>query len=244
VTNLSALRIIKSSNHSAWNDNVAGDGNNISPVGINADFTISASNMLGFSWFNVGSNSANALPIELIDFQGTCQDDQLNLQWSTASEQNSAKYIIEKSRDLINWQTVAEKIAAGNSNYLIEYAQADTNPFEGINYYQLRQIDFDGAESKFGPISVSCSDTENGMVVFPNPTQGKFTVEISSTEMFTNAQLQITDLTGKIIHQRSTNILEGKNQFTFEGLDLQMGTYIIQLNSGNQTIQPVRIVVE
>jgi hypothetical protein len=234
VTNLSALRIIKSSNHSAWNDNEAGDGNNISPVGINADFTISASNMLGFSWFNVGSNSANALPIELIAFQGTCQDELLNLQWSTASEQNSAKYIIEKSRDLINWQTVAEKIAAGNSNYLIEYAQADTNPFEGINYYQLRQIDFDGAESKFGPISVSCNSIENNYVLYPNPTAGSFNVELFNTEQET-IQCAIYDLSGKLIYQRSQVITQGSTLLYFENLELQKGSYIFQIKGENSS---------
>ena len=243
VTNLSALRIIKSSNHSAWNDNVAGDGNNISPVGINADFTISASNMLGFSWFNVGSNSANALPIELIAFQGTCQDELLNLQWSTASEQNSAKYIIEKSRDLINWQTVAEKIAAGNSNYLIEYAQADTNPFEGINYYQLRQIDFDGAESKFGPISVSCNSIENNYVLYPNPTAGSFNVELFNTEQET-IQCAIYDLSGKLIYQRSQVITQGSTLLYFENLELQKGSYIFKLISKNHNLKPVRIIID
>ena len=55
--------------------------------------------------------------------------------------------------------------------------------------------------------------------------------------------MQITDLTGKVINERTTNILEGKSQFTFEGLDLQLGTYIINLNTGNGKINPVRVVV-
>ena len=241
--NTNQLRIIKSVGHSTWDN--AGLGAHTAPVGNVADFTIANTGMSGFSWFNVGSGNPSALPVTLIDLSANCNEKaEVDIFWSNASEKNTAKFIVEKNRDLINWQTVAEKSAAGNSNYLIEYVQADTNPFEGISYYQLRQIDFNGAESKFGPISASCSDTENGMIVFPNPTQGNFTVEISSTEIFTDAQLQITDLTGKVINERLTNILEGKNQFTFEGLDLQLGTYIVQLNSLNDNFRPVRIVVE
>jgi hypothetical protein len=243
---MSQLRMIKSTTHTSW-DNV-GIGNYTSNFTLGSDvsdFTITNTEMTGFSFFNIGSGQISWLPIELINFTANCNEKaEVDIKWSTASEQNSEYFNIERSRDLTQWEYVSTLNAAGNSNYNIDYSTLDTDPFGGISYYRLLQVDNNGTQTIYGPISVSCADNENGMVVFPNPTQGNFTVEISSTEMFANAQLQITDLTGKVINERSTNILEGKNQFTFEGLDLQLGTYIIQLNSGNQTIQPVRIVVE
>ncbi len=243
---MSQLRMIKSTTHTSW-DNV-GIGNytsNFSPLSDVSDFTITNTEMTNFSFFNIGSGQISWLPIELINFAANCNEkSEVDLKWSTASEQNSEYFNIERSRDLVQWEYVSTVNAAGNSNYNIDYSTVDTDPLGGISYYRLAQVDNNGTQTIYGPISVSCSDKENAMVVFPNPTQGNFTVEISSTEMFANAQLQITDLTGKVINERSTNILEGKNQFTFEGLDLQLGTYIVQLNSANQTIQPVRIVVE
>jgi hypothetical protein len=245
---MSQLRMIKSTSHTGW-DNV-GIGSYSFPADIDltngvSDFTITNRLMTGFSWFNIGSGQISWLPVELTNFAANCNEkSQVDLKWSTASEQNSENFIIERSRDLTQWEFVSTINAAGNSNYNINYSTLDTDPFGGISYYRLVQVDNNGAEKIYGPISVSCSDTENSIIVFPNPTQGNFTVEISSTEIFTNAQLQITDLTGKVINQRSTNILEGKNQFTFEGLDLQLGTYIINLNSVNGKINPVRIVVD
>jgi hypothetical protein len=245
---MSQLRMIKSTSHTGW-DNV-GIGSYSFPADIDltggvSDFTITNRLMTGFSWFNIGSGQISWLPVELTNFAANCNEkSQVDLKWSTASEQNSENFIIERSRDLTQWEFVSTINAAGNSNYNINYSTVDTDPIGGISYYRLVQVDNNGAEKIYGPISVSCSDAENSIIVFPNPTQGNFTVEISSTEIFTNAQLQITDLTGKIIHQRSTNILEGKNQFTFEGLDLQLGTYIINLNSVNGKINPVRIVVQ
>jgi hypothetical protein len=245
---MSQLRMIKSTSHTGW-DNV-GIGSYSFPADIDltngvSDFTITNRLMTGFSWFNIGSGQISWLPVELTNFAANCNEkSQVDIKWSTASEQNSENFIIERSRDLTQWEFVSTVNAAGNSNYNINYSTLDTDPFGGISYYRLIQVDNNGAEKIYGPISVSCSDTENSIIVFPNPTQGNFTVEISSTEIFMNAQLQITDLTGKIIHQRSTNILEGKNQFTFEGLELQLGTYIINLNSVNGKINPVRIVVD
>jgi hypothetical protein len=238
------LRMIKSSDpHTSWDN--GGIGTNTGATGSESDFTITNTGMTGFSWFNIGSGQISWLPVELTNFAANCNEkSQVDIKWSTASEQNSEYFNIERSRDLIQWEFVSTINAAGNSNYNINYSTLDTDPFGGISYYRLVQVDNNGAEKIYGPISVSCSDSENSIIVFPNPTKGNFTVEISSTEIFTNAQLQITDLTGKVINQRSTNILEGKNQFTFEGLDLQLGTYIINLNSVNGKINPVRIVVD
>jgi hypothetical protein len=242
VAAMSQLRMIKSISHASW-DNV-GIGTNTGATGGVSDFTITNNAMTGFSWFNIGSGQINWLPIELTNFAANCNEkSQVDIKWSTASEQNSENFIIERSRDLTQWEYVSTVNAAGNSNYNIDYSTVDTDPLSRISYYRLVQVDNNGVETIYGPISVSCGGNENGMVVFPNPTQGKFTVEISSTEIFTNAQLQITDLTGKVIYERSANILEGKNQFTFEGLNLQLGTYIINLNSVNGKINPVRVVV-
>jgi large repetitive protein len=198
----------------------------------------------GFSEFWIlNSGEPSALPVEMVSFAATCNEKEVEVKWTTASEHNSQDFMIETSRDLSNWITVGQVDAAGNSNQNIDYSILDGNPISGVSYYRMVLVDLDGVERIYGPISVSCSDTENSMIVFPNPTKGNFIVEISSSESISNAQIQITDLTGKVINERSTNILEGKSQFTFEGLDLQLGTYIINLKIGNGKINPVRVVV-
>jgi hypothetical protein len=189
------------------------------------------------------SGAPSALPVDMTSFSSTCKNQNVEVNWTTASEQNSQSFVLETSRDLSNWITVSQVAAAGNSSQNIDYSLVDVNATAGVSYYRLIQIDLNGVEKIYGPISASCSDTENSMIVFPNPTKGNFTVEISSSENINNAQIQVTDLTGKVINERTTSILEGKTQFTFEGLDLQLGTYIINLNTGNGKINPVRVVV-
>ncbi len=242
TADMTKLRIIKSTSHTSWE--MSGIGSNSGTTGGVTDFTIANTGMTGFSWFNIGSGNANPLPVTLVNFAANCNEKaQVDVTWTTASEQNSEIFKVERSRDLAQWELLTTLNAAGNSNFNIDYAILDTDPFSGVSYYRLVQIDDNGVETIYGPISVSCSDTENSMIVFPNPTKGNFIVEISSSESISNAQIQITDLTGKVINERSTNILEGKSQFTFEGLDLQLGTYIINLKTGNGKINPVRVVV-
>jgi hypothetical protein len=167
----------------------------------------------------------------------------VDVNWTTASEQNSESFIIERSRDLTAWEYVSTVNAAGNSNYNIDYSTVDTDPFGGVSYYRMVQVDNNGVETIYGPISVSCVDETNSMMVFPNPTKGDFIVEISSNEDLSDSQLIITDLSGKVISTRIINVLQGKTQAIFENQELQLGTYIIQLKSSNHNIQPVRVVV-
>jgi hypothetical protein len=244
VADMSKLRIIKSSGpaHTSWDN--GGIGSNTGATGGVSDFTIANTGMTGFSFFNIGSGNANPLPVTMLDFAANCNEKfQVDVNWTTASEQNSESFIIERSRDLTAWEYVSTVNAAGNSNYNIDYSTVDTDPFGGVSYYRMVQVDNNGVETIYGPISVSCVDETNSMIVFPNPTKGDFIVEISSNEDLSDSQLIITDLSGKVISTRIINVLQGKTQAIFENQELQLGTYIIQLKSSNHNIQPVRVVV-
>jgi hypothetical protein len=242
VADMSKLRIIKSTSHSTWD--MSGIGSNSGASGGISDFTIANTGMTGFSFFNIGSGNANPLPVTLLDFAANCNEKpEVNVKWTTASEQNSENFVVERSRELNQWEYVTTVNAAGNSNYNIDYQILDANPFSGVSYYRLVQVDNNGVETIYGPISVSCVDETNSMMVFPNPTKGDFIVEISSNEDLSDSQLIITDLSGKVISTRIINVLQGKTQAIFENQELQLGTYIIQLKSSNHNIQPVRVIV-
>lgn len=190
-----------------------------------------------------GDGGSSPLPVELTSFSASCNGQgAVDINWTTASEHNSEKFIIEKSRDLTQWTYVSENHGSGNSTYKIDYISTDANPFAGISYYRLIQRDTDGEEKIYGPVSVSCSGAENTMMVFPNPTKGAFTVEVASSENISDAQIQICDLTGKVVSTRSVNIHQGQNQLLFENADLQLGTYIVRLVSKAE-FKPARVVV-
>ncbi len=244
VNSLPTLRIIKSSNHTAWNDNPAGDGNHVAASGTVTDFTIGATGMSGFSWFNIGSNNTNPLPVTLTNLSAKCSgQNEVDINWSTTIEQNTQKFIVEKSRNTHQWNFVSEQAAAGNSSQSIGYAVLDQDPLGGISYYRLVQVDNNGEDKIYGPVSVSCAGSRNGMMVFPNPSKGEFTVEISSDDNNSQAEIRILDLAGKTVTTRVVDIEAGNNQVMFNETELQRGSYIVRLISGNNEMMPVRIVV-
>lgn len=97
-----------------------------------------------------------ALPIDLIEFSGECVGFENIIRWTTASEQNSDYFIIERSSDLTLWDFVSKVTASGNSNYEKQYSITDRDYPNGISYYRLRQYDFNGENEVFEPISVNC----------------------------------------------------------------------------------------
>lgn len=242
VPDMSKLRLIKSVSHTTWDN--TGIGSHTAPVGGTTDFTITNGGMTGFSFFNIGSGNANPLPVTLTSFSAQCaESDEVNLAWSTASEQNSKNFILQRSRDLVAWEFVEDLQAAGNSSSNTNYEGVDLNPFGGTSYYRLLQIDFNGTETIYGPVSAECQNLGNSINVFPNPTKNDFTVEIYTSEPITEGKLVLMDLAGKIITTRTQDLQTGGNQMYFHGLDLQMGTYVIQLLSPTHNLQPLRFVV-
>ena len=198
-----------------------------------------------FSEFWLHGSISSPLPVKLTNFSATCAKN-VTLSWTTASEQNSDRFIVEKSRDGENWSMVGQKIASGNTNTTINYTLIDENNWNDITYYRLKQIDFNGAQEVYGPISVSCSENGSNMTVYPNPNDGKFTVEIYSNETHADANLTITDLTGKIITSQKVNIANGTTQILMDHLELQMGTYLVTLQDDNLLsigMKPVKVMV-
>lgn len=197
----------------------------------------------GFSEFWLHGNSTSSpLPVTLTNFSASCNDG-INLSWTTASESNSQKFVVERSRDLNTWEYAGETAAAGNSNYKQTYLLEDQTPFGGVSYYRLLQIDNDGASKIYGPISVSCAGSLNSMTVFPNPSKGNFTVEILSNKNIAQAEVQLTDMAGKTIAVQNTVIHEGNNQLPFNGTNLHAGPYMISILHQSE-FKPIMIVIE
>ena len=95
------------------------------------------------------------LPIQLISFTGNPNMDKtVSLYWIVASEINNDYYTIEHSMDGYKWSLVGVVDGAGNTSTVLNYTFKHLEPKFGINYYRLKQTDFDGKFEKFGPISV------------------------------------------------------------------------------------------
>ena len=84
------------------------------------------------------------LPIELLYFKGMKDNLSNKLFWSTASENNNDFFTIEKSINGSDWEIIDRQSGAGNSSIQLNYYSLDQSVESLINYYKLKQTDYDG----------------------------------------------------------------------------------------------------
>ena len=111
-------------------------------------------NSCNFTDFCPYFSQSNPLPIELIYFAGYVQETSTILSWSTASETNCDYFTIERTIDGITWDNIGIVSGHGNSTQVISYQFEDKLPNQGINYYRLKQIDYNGSFRYYGIVVV------------------------------------------------------------------------------------------
>lgn len=114
-------------------------------------------------------NSVSPLPIELVDFEADRQEQNVFLNWQTASESNNDYFAIERSTDVTNWEEINRIKGAGNSQELRSYSAVDKDFSPSRTYYRLRQVDYDG-QSTFSEIQSVEAYTSREIRLYPNPS--------------------------------------------------------------------------
>lgn len=79
---------------------------------------------------------------------------------------------------------------------------------------------------------------------FPNPNDGAFTLEVSSEKSFSDVQLTLNDLSGKVVFSEKVNIDSGKTQFYFNEIGLQKGVYLISLKGQKISTKPIKVMID
>lgn len=89
----------------------------------------------------------------LSSFVSKVRYDGIMLRWFTLSERNNAHFLLERSDDGAGFVTIAKVSGKGNSDQENLYEFLDINPFNGINYYRLKQVDYNGSEHIFSIVA-------------------------------------------------------------------------------------------
>lgn len=191
---------------------------------------------------NYQASCITPLPVELTSFTGTCSDQGTQLNWQTSSEINNALFIVETSDDAVNYTEEIIIEGAGNSNQLLEYSYL--SPFRSYpgNYFRLVQKDYNGAEKIYGPIYISCHESNNTNCAIVNTLDDQINVSIYSAKAdLLNCTL--TDIQGKVIKSVQQSVSKGTSTLSFDGSTIPSGVYIVLINGtdsqcSNKFIKP------
>ncbi len=178
-----------------------------------------------------------SLPVELTNFSVNCENDYPIVNWQTASEHNSASFILERSKNGSDWELVNQIVAAGNSNATINYQFEDMDAARFVGYYQLIQVDIDGKQKIYDPIYSNCTTKEDEVEIYPNPTQGEFKIAISSN-VAEKQSITLVNANGIIVFSEMVEMQNGFNQFLYNTNEWERGLYFVHIEGKNtQTIK-------
>lgn len=81
------------------------------------------------------------------------------------------------------------------------------------------------------PIRMSAALADDNFIVYPNPATDQVNIRFESSEN-TNARIQLTDLTGRIIYRHEFTTVSGENIFTFSVQGISRGVYTLIVETG------------
>ncbi|MBO9616422.1 MAG: T9SS type A sorting domain-containing protein [Dyadobacter sp.] len=135
---------------------------------------------------------SNNLPVTLVHFAAKKLNDGVKLDWQTSEETNNQGFDIERLLYQGTWESIGFVEGHGSTKGNSTYSFWDGNPLAGVNYYRLRQLDFDGKVEYSRIVSVSM-DEAAVVKIYPNPTSGIIHVEGSRSEV------KILDILGRSV---------------------------------------------
>jgi N-acetylneuraminic acid mutarotase len=175
----------------------------------------------------------NLLPVSLSDFTAVQKDDIISISWKTNSEMNSDYFTIEKSFDATSFYPIDEVAGAGTSIQTIVYLAEDHLPVEGLNYYRLRQTDFDGTSSYSKIVAVNFVDGETSsdeqFTVFPVPAQTNIFIKVVIEED-QDAIVSICNEYGDIVFNEKRSLKKGQESFIMNISSLPPGSYFLRMS--------------
>lgn len=181
-----------------------------------------------------------SLPVELTAFTGQTMEKANKLNWATANEDAASHYVVERAATgTTAWEAIAEVAAAGYATTESTYELMDEQPLASA-LYRLRMVDLDGS-TEFSNIVRLDNGTAltDRLTVTPNPTFGDVTLSFVA-ETAGQANVILTDLTGRTVSQRTISVTEGLQTQTVSLADVAGGIYLVRVAvDGRQYVKRV-----
>ncbi len=221
-----------------------------SAAGGSNPYTQSRSGIQSFSPFGV-HNNGGPLPVQWLSFTGKKVFDNVQLNWTTASEINNSHFEIERSADGKKFEFAGRVEGNGTTTHINSYKFVDAGAFAKANsdvlYYRLKQVDFNGDFEYSSIIAVSKGKTGDGVTIEtinPNPFTQQLHVTLNNVSEG-NVTIAVYDMSGKVLYTHTQITGSGKLVIDLNELsNLPEGVYVLSVTNGSETIRQKLVKVQ
>ncbi len=175
------------------------------------------------------------LPVELSRFTAKAKDEKVLLSWATSSERNNAYFDVEKSTDGIYFEKITRVDGNNNANQEIDYIAWDENPFNGVNYYRLKQVDLNGDYSYSKTEVVAYEAME--VTVYPSLVDQGQSLQVEfGKNSYTAVQLYVFDASGRMVFEQNYASMGAGEQLQIPTDGWERGNYILTVQNNQRNI--------
>ena len=180
----------------------------------------------------------DVVPVELTSFTASISNNVVSLKWITATELNNSGFYIERAnvKTSNEWETVNFVNGAGSTTETKQYAFSDRLPLQGLSYYRLKQVDYDGSYTYSSIVEVNNNAVVDNFILaqnYPNPFNPSTKISWQS-QLDAQTSLKIYDALGNEV---ATLINEfkpaGSYEVDFNASNFTSGVYLYKIEAGN-----------
>ncbi len=214
-----------------------------------SDFGINAENVGQIAYFKIGlsGNSDIAfvayntttleinqmLPVKFLNFNARLNNSDVALSWKTAEANPAAPYIIEGSRDGVNFEAIG---SVDHRNGIQQYAYTVANA--EFSYYRIKQADITGIDSYSQIAVVSLKPSVKAANIYPNPAWKEVYVAHAAAEG--NEKILLYNMQGALLTQ--TLVARGSVRQTLDVQGLPKGAYNLVMTNGQSRTATLLII--
>ncbi|MEL6669779.1 MAG: T9SS type A sorting domain-containing protein [Bacteroidota bacterium] len=186
-------------------------------------------------------------PVTYLSFRGEEISEGVKISWSTEAELNNSHFELRRSQDFGRvFQTIATIDGKGNTTTRSDYAFLDKDFLAGAaNYYQLRQVDFDGQYEDSQFVIVNTKGEADIIIgeAYPNPNETGMLYLDVYTASDRRVGYTVYDQLGQAIMSNEVVLAEGQQRLQFNTSQLPTGHYYVRLESGILLNRALRFTV-
>ncbi len=204
-------------------------------LSVNDFYGAAATDEMYFDDYYFGDSMPPIVPVELTSFTANAINGFVELNWSTATEINNQGFEIERRTESSEFRTIAFVEGNGTTTEQNSYSFVDRTAEQGVNFYRLKQLDFDGTYAYSDVVEVNATGPLSFELAqnYPNPFNPTTNIKFSVPESG-NVKLSVYNLVGEEVAVLVNGFSQaGTFEVTFDASNLSTGVYLYKLQSAN-----------
>ncbi len=181
------------------------------------------------------SDSNDPLPISLLSFNANCENSNIVLKWTTASEQNNHYFTVMKSFDGYTFAPIGTVLGNGNSNTIRNYLFVD-KAYQEKAYYRLSQTDFDGKTTSYDLVLVSCEEYLPLDIISVNYNSNQQVFAYLQIPTNGNYTINMYDLKGSLLFEKTLYLQKGVLPLPLDICKISDGVYFFSVQNDFQKL--------